>query len=765
MMEALTPEDPAWVGPYQLLSRLGAGGMGEVYLARRDAAGPGGELAAVKTMLPELGADHGFRTRFRRETAAARAVNSPYTTALLDADPDADPPWLATEYVPGPTLHAAVARGGPLPVPVVRRLGVDLARALAAVHGAGLVHRDVKPGNVLLAAEGPRLIDFGIARAADATALTATGMLVGSPGFMSPEQVRADTAPAAPSDVFCLGAVLCFAATGRSPFHDEETAAVLLRISRAQAELSGVPEELRELLAATLRADPADRPDTAELIDRLTDAPASAAFPWPAPVLDVIQRHAAELARVLAEAPEPPSAQNTVAAPPTPPASGAATAPPAGRRRSRAPLLAVAGAVVAAVGGLLAGALLFGDSGDDDDPAPPSESTDTAGAETEEPVEAALPRSAEFLRSTMVPHPSTGEAQPWIGLPSPTDPELAPDGWAPWWSELGDMPESCSVSTELISCVVPVGTGTGTELRVLNAANGLDITRREWRSTSLAPAVSGGLIYLPDGSDLVQVVAADDTAQAVLAGPSGYDPVRTVVDDGTVYVSYFGDAGLGTSHSMMFRAFGEADGELLWEREITGAFPQTMRLAGGKLFIDADAQASPVLDAATGEPLDEATGVCSLWQLADEWVSCAAGGTQPAGAHAWDASTWQRLDLPPATRPLSTEHGIGLTLTDSDAVAVGLRTGVEQWTAPGEDFYYRSELVAAGDVLLASGLGQVDVYRLSDGALLDPPTLPEGWPGSVRGGTAHDPLPVAHGGVLHLFYQNGSVVSTELPTE
>ncbi|WP_062204722.1 serine/threonine-protein kinase [Streptomyces sp. NBRC 109706] len=777
MLEALTPHDPAWVGPYQLLARLGAGGMGEVYLARRDAADPGGELAAVKTMLPELGADHDFRTRFRRETAAARAVSGPYTTALLDADPDADPPWLATEYVPGPTLHAAVARCGPFPVPVVRRLGVDLARALAAVHGVGLVHRDVKPGNVLLGAEGPRLIDFGIARAADATALTATGMLVGSPGFMSPEQVRADSPTAAPSDVFCLGAVLCFAATGRSPFHDEETAAVLLRISRAQADLTAVPEELREILAACLRAAPDDRPEPAELVERLTDPRASAAFPWPAPVGEVIDGHAAELARVLAQAPAPPSALDTMSAPPGPPsvpgpAPEATTAAHGGRRR-RVPLLLVGGAALAAAGGLLAGLLLFGgDSDNDRETAAPTETSDDQNGETGEggengdgtPAEP-QPTSAEFFRNTFAIHPVTSEMRPFVALPAPTDPALRPEGWAPWQAQLDGLPDSCSVSHELISCLVD--NGESRQVRVLNAANGEEITRDAWQSQQGfgAPTVSGGFVYLVNGVDVVRVRAVDDEVETVLTGPPGYTVGRVVVEGGVVYVSYFGDAGVGSSFSMLFRAFQEEDGERLWEREVTGAYPQSMRLAGGRIFLESGIASGEVLDAATGEPVEGASGACSTWLLADGLVYCSEALGSGGTGSLWDIETWEPLILPSGVEPVSGEHGIGIDRSDPEVVtARGLRTGIAMWTAPAEDFYYHSDLVATGDLLLASGLGQLDIYRLSDGELLGPPELPEDWLGAVRGGTAHDPLAIAHGGILHIFYQNGDVISTELPT-
>ncbi|WP_270857894.1 serine/threonine-protein kinase, partial [Streptomyces rochei] len=203
MLRPLDTHAPYGIGSYRLLGTLGSGGMGTVHLALPEDGGPG-DLVALKTVRRDLELQPDFRLRFRREARAAGAVRSPYVSALVAADPDADRPWLATEYVVGPPLDEAVSRAGALPVPVVRELGADLARGLAAVHGARLVHRDLKPANVVLGAGGPRLIDFGIAQAYDATALTATGIMVGSPGFMSPEHVAGDRSVTAASDVFCL---------------------------------------------------------------------------------------------------------------------------------------------------------------------------------------------------------------------------------------------------------------------------------------------------------------------------------------------------------------------------------------------------------------------------------------------------------------------------------------------------------------------------------------------------------------------------------
>ena len=254
------------MGPYRLTGRLGGGGMGEVYLGRSA----GGRAVAVKVIRAELAADPEFRARFRHEVAAARSVNGIYTAPVADADADGPMPWLATAYVPGPSLADAVDQHGPLPARSVLALAAGLAEGLSAIHAAGLVHRDLKPSNVLLADDGPRVIDFGISRAAEATVLTSAGYVLGSPGFMSPEQaVGRPVGPA--SDVFSLGAVLTFAATGEGPFGYGATPALLYRIVNGEPELSRVPPDVRPLVHRCLAKDPAARPASGELLAELAD--------------------------------------------------------------------------------------------------------------------------------------------------------------------------------------------------------------------------------------------------------------------------------------------------------------------------------------------------------------------------------------------------------------------------------------------------------------------------------------------------------------
>ena len=267
MLDELQPGDPVQVGPYRLAGVLGAGGMGRVFLGLPS----GGRPVAVKVIRPELAADPEFRVRFRREVDAARAISGQYTAELIDADTDGPVPWLATAYLDRPSLSEAVTSYGPLPVASVRALAAGLAEALAAVHAMGLVHRDLKPSNVLLGSDGPRVIDFGISRAADATALTSTGQFIGSPGYLSPEQaIGRQVGP--PSDIFSLGAVLCFAASGNGPFGTGSTSALVYRVVHEPPTMEGVPEELQPLIGMCLAKEPEDRPTAGDLVAELSGA-------------------------------------------------------------------------------------------------------------------------------------------------------------------------------------------------------------------------------------------------------------------------------------------------------------------------------------------------------------------------------------------------------------------------------------------------------------------------------------------------------------
>jgi len=259
----LTHDDPREVGGYALRARLGAGGMGRVYLSFT----PGGRALAIKVIRPEHAEDEEFRRRFQHEVAAAQRVQGIYTAPVVDADSEAALPWLATAYVPGPSLRQAVAEHGPLPLPSVFRLLAGVAEGLTAIHECGLIHRDLTPANVLLAADGPRVIDFGIAHAAAATSLTRTGLTVGTPAFLSPEQVRGRSATSA-TDVFALGHLAVVAATGHTAFGEGNQDALLYRIIHEPPDLDDCPHEVRAIAQRCLAKDPAERPTLTEVLER-----------------------------------------------------------------------------------------------------------------------------------------------------------------------------------------------------------------------------------------------------------------------------------------------------------------------------------------------------------------------------------------------------------------------------------------------------------------------------------------------------------------
>ena len=293
-MDALKPEDPSRIGPFIPLARIGVGGMGRVYLARSR----GGRPVAVKVIRAEYAEDERFRIRFRREVQAARTVDGMYTAPVLDAGPDDAEPWLATAYIPGPSLQRAVHDHGPLPERSARVLGAGIAEALGAIHGAGLIHRDLKPSNVILGPDGPRVIDFGISASEGGSSLTTTGIVVGSPRYSSPEQCRADPNLTPASDVFALGGVLVFAATGVPPFGDGPDHVQLYLVVHEKPDLTGVPMALRPIVSACLEKDPANRPSTEELLDVLLppdDIWAAGAVDWlPAGVQQDLREYTAD---------------------------------------------------------------------------------------------------------------------------------------------------------------------------------------------------------------------------------------------------------------------------------------------------------------------------------------------------------------------------------------------------------------------------------------------------------------------------------------
>ncbi|WP_327355398.1 outer membrane protein assembly factor BamB family protein [Streptomyces sp. NBC_01304] len=265
MVEQLTQHDPRRIGPFEVLGRLGAGGMGLVYLARSAS----GRRVAIKTVRTELAEDQLFRVRFTREVEAARAVSGFYTAAVVDADPRAAVPWLATAYVPAPSLEEIINECGPLPAQAVRWLAAGIAEALQSIHGAGLVHRDLKPSNVLVVEDGPRVIDFGIASGVSNTRLTMTNVAVGTPAYMSPEQAKDSRSVTGASDVFSLGSTLVYAATGHAPFHGANPVETVFMLLREGPDLEGLPDELRPLIEMCMHMEAAMRPSPADLQSQL----------------------------------------------------------------------------------------------------------------------------------------------------------------------------------------------------------------------------------------------------------------------------------------------------------------------------------------------------------------------------------------------------------------------------------------------------------------------------------------------------------------
>ncbi|MFF4579886.1 serine/threonine-protein kinase [Streptomyces sp. NPDC001373] len=395
-LQPLTQGDPRQIGSYRLSARLGAGGMGFVYLAHT----PGGRPVALKVIRPELATDPEFRHRFAQEVASARRIHGLYTAQVIDAGPADPTPWLATTFVSGPSLQHVIHHYGLLPERTALLLLVGIAEALQAIHAAGVVHRDLKPANVLIAPDGPKVIDFGIARAADAVALTGTGLRIGSPGFMAPEQILGR--PATPAtDVFALGALITHTATGRAPFGDGPEHAALYRAVHEQPNLTGLSSTLHDLVSRCLAKDPAERPSTEWVIETARNhaaadgAPLSFTDGWlPAHISADISRHTAS---THPPATEPDPAAGLAGAPtplPAPPQPSA----PSRRRRPARQATTRRTAFLAALA-LLGGVLLLYALPDN-------------AESTEEGPDAALPTTLQPSAASATAAPPTGSPHP-----------------------------------------------------------------------------------------------------------------------------------------------------------------------------------------------------------------------------------------------------------------------------------------------------------------------------------------------------------------
>ncbi|MFD4635609.1 protein kinase [Streptomyces sp. NPDC058284] len=712
MLTPLPPGRTRRIGPYRLLATIGAGGMGEVYLARAE-AGTSRRLVALKAVRQDLDAslDDAFRVRFRREMAAARAVTGPYTAALLDGDADAELPWLATEYVPGPSLADTVARRGPLPAATVRALGAGLARALAAVHACEVLHRDLKPGNVLLTPDGPRLIDFGIARAFEATALTATGMLVGTPGFMAPEQIEGSHAVVPASDVFSLGALLCHAATGRGPFDDPEFASVVFRISQGDADLSGVPDELRGIVAECLDVDPARRPTPAALAERLGRGPATAPFPWPSDVLSLFAEYrlaASQFEPSVADAPAPPAA---------PPVLGSFGPAPVPRRRRRVPwaMASAAAATVIAVAAVVLPDALAEDPADAHvaSPSPdPSPRPDTGGR----PDRAVTAygnqgHSGEFgtsaVRATALPA-----------------------GWQPWSRKkprgVDGMGKGCVIARSTLVCRDGRGAATA-----LDTATGKD----RWKSPGfrgkptgvqeIPPGTDGERVFVPSelGVRGIDLATGDEVWRH--EAPGGAGVISMTYAQGVLYTAEFNGEAAATPYTTVLRARRASTGRQLWETRIDGKPRGSLLVQGNRLYAALESGGAIALSTGTGDEKAKVSkpgcgdlmgyhGAVLCWSVARAGVSVLDGDTL---ASRRTIGGTKRPDVAPVVG----EKGV-LVIANTDKkaelldrlTAYDYKSGKELWDLPARA--NPSALGLSGDRLLLVGSYEIRTVPLGGDA-------------------------------------------------
>jgi eukaryotic-like serine/threonine-protein kinase len=625
-------EDPFQVGPFRILGRIGSGGMGQVFLG----TGAHGELVAVKLVHRTFAADPRFRARFRHEVAIGMRIRGPGTAAVVAADPDAPVPWLATEYVPGPSLDRAVRESGPLPSPTLHVLTAGLASALATIHATGLVHRDVKPPNVLLAADGPRLIDMGISRAADAAQPSAAGTLVGTPAFMSPEQAEGrETGPA--SDVFSLGAVLTYAALGRGPFGDANPLVLLRRIVDERADLTGLAGPLRAAVAACLAKNPADRPtaaDLAALFGPVATPPGAPAGSWlPAAVAAML--------------PVPPDVPALLAASASRAANGHAPLPrPVGRRALLAGGAGLLG--LAALGGAFAVA------------------------------RSALPPSAR---------PVVPEVQ---SLPTATPtPTTRTTGTATAaWTAQG--PSSASVIRTDGRTVYAGGDGT---VVALDAGTG----RQRWTYT--APPGGAGFdpsqvrLALADGT----VYVATNGAAIALDATTGQQRWRLVSDLTEGYRSLAGidvTAGPGVAyfaHGPTLFSVDPATGDTRWSHAVDGNFAVSPEIDGDHVLIG-NGNGVDALRAGTGElvwqhrpdgvnatELGVAHGIVFLTVNVGDVVAL----DTPTGAVLWQAPVGSG-DLAGAEpdRPVVVDDAVIVRGRDEQLHAFEITDGTRRWSLP-----------------------------------------------------------------------------------
>ncbi|MEV5428475.1 serine/threonine-protein kinase [Streptomyces sp. NPDC052701] len=694
MVDQLTQHDPRRIGPFEVLGRLGAGGMGLVYLARSAS----GRRVAIKTVRTELAEDQLFRVRFTREVEAARAVSGFYTAAVVDADPRAAVPWLATAYVPAPSLEEIVNECGPLPAQAVRWLAAGVAEALQSIHGAGLVHRDLKPSNVLVVEDGPRVIDFGIASGVSNTRLTMTNVAVGTPAYMSPEQAKDSRSVTGASDVFSLGSTLVFAATGHAPFHGANPVETVFMLLREGPDLDGLPDELRPLIESCMQMDPAARPTPADLQAQLAphlfgsgsddSGTASAWLPERAVGLIEARRNGRPPVK------QTPAARPAApAVPPPPPHDPVVPAPPPGPAPVPAPVSVPAGAPDTGPVRLAGAPVPIGPG--------PRVARVRAAAVQAPPPEAAL------AASWSKPRPGVNGADPAVPAPPapPAPPEQA-SGWRPWRFRMSnDLWGTPSVAGDLVYV-------TSFEVHALDVATG----RRRFKTRDVAwsMAVADGRVHASDGPTLFALDAREGTDLWRLQTDAWVYSLKA--DRGTVVT---GTRGGGV------QGWEAANGRKLWE--VTGCqsdfeSPEAgPALHDGTVYVWQDARLR-ALDARTGDerwsyPIGDAAscgGVpVRLVQAPDGYVYVSAGtrvlALDVAGGHVkWHFEAPAVFLSPPAFVPGPAVTGGGVYLADylGTVYALDAADGRDRWRIATEArASVEPVLVAAGHVHVGSGKG------------------------------------------------------------
>ncbi|MFF3289000.1 PQQ-binding-like beta-propeller repeat protein [Streptomyces sp. NPDC003023] len=658
-------EHPEYAGQYSLEACLGNGGMGVVHLATSAS----GLRLAVKVIHAEHAQDPEFRARFRQEVAAARRVSGAFTAPVVDADPDADRPWMATLFIDGPTLADRVKRNGPLTPAELRRAGAGLAEALRDIHRAGVVHRDLKPSNVLLAADGPKVIDFGISRPVDSDLRTETGKLIGTPPFMAPEQFQRPREVGPEADVFALGAVLVHAATGRGPFDSDSPYIVAYQVVHNEPDLAGVPEDLVPLLARCLAKDPRERPTPYELMVALRASSPSSAYDTQAYI--PAQRE-----------PDPVENSEPAAAPaPTPKAAKAEKAAPLRRRRTRWALAAAAFTVLASAGAVVIGAVM-------DDGAPVAPVDDRRFRPwsitlRDDAADAAPVCSAD------------GDALYCAG-PGTKATRLDPaDGSRVWSAADNKSPRNAAGQSD--ESLVPrpaagllhVVTPGGGRYEALDPATGELRWHLDISSYSTVHPV-GNTVLLVTDSGLVRAVdaATGEERWQKQHGRPGAEWAFDPAGEGPALAAAPSPDGTST----LISAVDPMDGELLWTKRLSGSLTP-VQLSDTSLHLlsvgtDGFTRAVVTLDTATGGhdvrrtpltvPVDQAQATVAgqVVYIAGAGGSLTAVDTARPGAGAKDAELW-RLETGVAhlSRPAAGEGAVYLSAADGRLLAVDARLG------------------------------------------------------------------------------------------